>query len=65
MAAVLIDGTQRRAAIGDVGGPPIVLTGSDVVPGSVDAALSDSGLDAVGRHMQAVALGRALDRATA
>jgi carbon-monoxide dehydrogenase medium subunit len=65
MAAVLIDGTLRRAAIGAVGGPPIVLTGSNVVPEAVDAALSNSGLDAIGRHMQAVALGRALDRATA
>jgi aerobic carbon-monoxide dehydrogenase medium subunit len=65
MAAVLIDGPLRRAAIGAVGGPPIVLTGQDAVPASVDAALRDGGLDAIGRHMQAVALRRALERATA
>jgi carbon-monoxide dehydrogenase medium subunit len=65
MAAVLIDGTSRRAVIGAVGGPPIVLTGQDVEPAAVDAALQDSGLDAIGRHMQAVALRRALERALA
>ena len=65
MAAVLIDGTSRRAVIGAVGGPPIVLTGDAAVPASVEAALRDSGLDAIGRHMQAVALRRALERATA
>jgi carbon-monoxide dehydrogenase medium subunit len=64
MAAVLIDGTTRRAVIGAVGGPPIVLSGQDVAPGGVAAALRDSGLDAVGRHMQGVAFQRALDRAS-
>jgi carbon-monoxide dehydrogenase medium subunit len=65
MAAVLIDGTLRRAVIGAVGGPPVVLTGADVEPAAVDDALQASGLDAIGRHMQAVALRRALARALA
>jgi aerobic carbon-monoxide dehydrogenase medium subunit len=65
MAAVLMDGPSRRAVIGAVGGPPVVLTGDAAVPASVEAALRDSGLDAIGCHMQAVALRRALERATA
>jgi aerobic carbon-monoxide dehydrogenase medium subunit len=63
MAAVLIDGASRRAVIGAVGGRPIVLEGAGVAPEAVDAALRDSGLDAIGRHMQGVAFRRAVDRA--
>jgi len=65
MAAVLIDGASRRAVIGAVGGAPIVLEGAGVAPEAVDAALRDSGLDAIGRHMQGVAFRRAIDRAGA
>lgn len=67
MAAVLDDPEHgvRRAVIGAVGGPPVVLEGAAAVPAAVDAALSASGLDRVGRHMQAVALSRALERAAA
>lgn len=65
MAAVLIDDAQRRAVIGAVGGPPVVLQGGDVAAEAVEAALRDSGLDAVGRHMQGVAFRRAMDRAAA
>jgi carbon-monoxide dehydrogenase medium subunit len=65
MAAVLIDRSERCAVIGAVGGPPIVLRGADVAPDAVEAALRDSGLDAIGRHMQGVAFRRALDQATA
>jgi len=65
MAAVLIDGRIRRAVIGAVGGKPVVLTGDQAVPEAVDSALRDSGLDAVTRHMQSVALRRALDRTAA
>jgi carbon-monoxide dehydrogenase medium subunit len=65
MSAVLIDGASRRAVIGAVGGRPIVLEGAEVAPEAVDAALRDSGLDAIGRHMQVVAFRRALDQASA
>ena len=67
MAAVLIDGTSRRpAVIGAVGGPTHRADRQrSFVPASVEAALRDSGLDAIGRHMQAiVTLRRALERAT-
>jgi carbon-monoxide dehydrogenase medium subunit len=65
MAAVLIDGDQRTAVIGATGGRPVVLHGPDVAPAAVQAALQDSGLDAIGRHMQGIAFRRATDRAAA
>ena len=67
MAAVLDDPTRgiRRAVIGAVGGPPVVLEGERVTPAAAEAALRDVGLDAVARHMQAVALQRALAEAAA
>jgi carbon-monoxide dehydrogenase medium subunit len=65
MAAVLVSGTIRRAVIGATGGRPVLLTGDDVRPEAVDAALRHSGLDPVIRHMQSVALRRALDRSAA
>jgi carbon-monoxide dehydrogenase medium subunit len=67
MAAVLDDPPRniRRAAIGAVGGPPVVLEGARAVPAAAEAALRDAGLDAVTRRMQAVALRRALDGAAA
>jgi len=67
MAAVLVDGARgvRRAAIGAVGGPPVLLEGKRVVPEAVEAALAGSGLDAVERRQQAVALKRALAQAAA
>ena len=65
MAAVLLDGTTRRAVIGATGGRPVLLTGDDVRPHSVAPALQDSGLDPVVIHMQSVALRRALERAAA
>jgi hypothetical protein len=46
-----------------VNGPPIVLDGDRARPEAVEAALAASGLDAVGRRMQAVALGRAIAQA--
>lgn len=67
MAAVLIDAARgiRRAVIGAVGGPPVVLEGERAVPEAVDAALAGSGLDTVERRQQAVALKRALAEAAA
>jgi carbon-monoxide dehydrogenase medium subunit len=67
MAAVLVDGARglRRAVIGAVGGPPVVLEGERAVPEAVDAALAGSGLDEVERRQQAVALKRALAQAAA
>ncbi len=65
MAAVLIDGATHRAVIGATGGRPVILTGDAVHPDCVEAALRDSGLDPVIRHMQTVALRRALDRTAA
>jgi carbon-monoxide dehydrogenase medium subunit len=67
MAAVLVDRARgiRRAVIGAVGGPPVVLEGERVVPEAVEAALAGSGLDAIERRQQAVALKRALAQATA
>jgi aerobic carbon-monoxide dehydrogenase medium subunit len=65
MAAVLVDAARgiRRAAIGAVGGPPVLLEGARAVPEAVEAALAGSGLDAVERRQQAVALKRALAQA--
>jgi aerobic carbon-monoxide dehydrogenase medium subunit len=67
MAALFVDPPRRirRAVIGAVGGPPVVLDGERAVPAAVEQALAASGLDAVGRHMQAVALARATERAAA
>ena len=67
MAAVLDDPTRgvRRAVIGAVGGPPVVLEGERVTPSAAEAALRDTGLDPVTRHMQVVALKRALAEARA
>ena len=67
MAAALDDPTRsvRRAVIGAVGGPPVVLEGENVTPAAAEAALRDAGLDAVARRMQAVALKRALAGAAA
>ena len=62
MAAVLIDGSCRRAVIGAVGGRPVVLEGDAAVPEAVDQALLASGLDRITRHMQTIALRRALDK---
>ena len=53
----------RRAAIGAVNGPPVVLVGDRARPEAVEEALASSGLDAVGRRMQAVALDRAIAEA--
>jgi carbon-monoxide dehydrogenase medium subunit len=55
----------RRAVIGAVGGPPVRLDGERAVPAAVDAALAASGLDTIARHMQAVALARAIERTAA
>jgi aerobic carbon-monoxide dehydrogenase medium subunit len=67
MAAVLDDPARgiRRAVIGAVGGPPVVLEGERVTPAAAQDALRDAGLDAVARHMQVVALKRALAEAGA
>jgi len=67
MAAVMDDPARglRRAVIGAVGGPPVVLEGERVGPAAADDALRDAGLDAVARRMQAVALQRALTEAAA
>jgi aerobic carbon-monoxide dehydrogenase medium subunit len=65
MAAVLDDPARgiRRAVIGAVGGPPVVLEGERVAPAAAEDALRAAGLDAVARRMQAVALKRALEAA--
>src|SRR5262249_37163769 len=65
MAAVLVDAARgiRRAVIGAVGGPPGLLEGESAAPEAVESALTDSGLDAVERRQQAVALRRALAQA--
>ena len=65
MAAVLDDPARgiRRAVIGAVGGPPVVLEGERVTPAAAEDALRAAGLDAVARRMQAVALKRALEAA--
>jgi carbon-monoxide dehydrogenase medium subunit len=65
MAAVLEDSARnvRRAVIGAVGGPPVVLEGARVAPVAAEEALHGAGLDAVARRMQAVALQRALAEA--
>ena len=67
MAAVLDDSTRgiRRAVIGAVGGPPVVLQGERVTPAAAEDALRDAGLDAIARRMQAGALKRALAEAAA
>jgi carbon-monoxide dehydrogenase medium subunit len=67
MAAVLDDPPRgiRRAVIGAVGGPPVVLEGERVTPAAAEDALREAGLDAVTRRMQAVALKRALAEAAA
>lgn len=67
MAAVLDDRVRsiRRAAIGAAGGPPVVLEGERVSPTAAEDALRDAGLDAVARHMETVALKRALAEAAA
>jgi carbon-monoxide dehydrogenase medium subunit len=65
MAAVLDDSARnvRRAVIGAVGGPPVVLEGERVAPAAAEVALRGAGLDAVARRMQVVALQRALAEA--
>ena len=67
MAAVLDDPPRgiRRAVIGAVGGPPVVLERERVTPAAAEDALRQAGLDAVARRMQAVALQRALAEAAA
>jgi aerobic carbon-monoxide dehydrogenase medium subunit len=67
MAAVLHDPARsiRRAVIGAVGGPVVVLEGERVTPAAAEEALRAAGLDAIARRMQAVALQRALAEATA
>jgi aerobic carbon-monoxide dehydrogenase medium subunit len=67
MAAVLDDSARgvRRAVIGALGGPPMVLEGERITPAAAEEALRDAGLDAVACHMQAVALKRALAEAAA
>jgi len=65
MAAVLDDSGRkvRRAVIGAVGGPPVVLEGERIAPAAAEEALRGAGLDAVARRMQVVALQRALAEA--
>jgi carbon-monoxide dehydrogenase medium subunit len=65
MAAVLVDPGRnlRRAVIGAVGGPPVVLEGARVAPAAAEEALAGAGLGAIARRMQAVALQRALAEA--
>ena len=67
MAAMLDDPERsvRRAVIGAVGGPPVVLEGERVTPAAAEDALREAGLDAIARRMQAVALQRALAEAAA
>lgn len=64
MAAVLDDPARgiRRAAIGALGGPPLLLEHGAIDPAALDRLLAGSGLDAIGRHMQIVTLRRTLDQ---
>lgn len=61
MAAVLDDPAsgRRRIVIGATGDRPLLLAGPD----EAEVALAARGLDPIARHMQLVALRRALDRA--
>ncbi len=61
MAAVLLDGDTRRGVIGATGGPPVLLAA--LTPDAAETALAGSGLDPIARHMQIVALQRALAQA--
>ena len=61
MAAVLEDRGTRRIVIGATGGKPLLLAAAE----DADAALQSAGLDPIARHMQIVALRRALNRAAA
>jgi len=65
MVAVLDDPARglRRAVIGAVGGPPVVLDGVEANVEAAAQALRHSGLDAVGRHMQLVVFRRVWERA--
>ena len=67
MAAVLIDPSRdlRRAVIGAVGGPPILLQGPEAEPETAARILANAatGLDKVDLHLQIVALKRALAEA--
>jgi carbon-monoxide dehydrogenase medium subunit len=67
MAAVLDDPARgiRRAVIGAVGGPPVVLDGERATPAAAEDPLRAAGLNAIARRMQAVALKRALAEAAA
>jgi carbon-monoxide dehydrogenase medium subunit len=66
MAAFFDDPQQgvRRAAIGALNGPPIVLTADRANPEEVEQALAANGLGAIACRMQAVALDRAIARAS-
>jgi aerobic carbon-monoxide dehydrogenase medium subunit len=66
MAAVLLDGTRRRAIIGALGGKPLLLEDDDVTNDGAMRALQDvSALDQVHRHMQLAIFRRALAKAQA
>jgi carbon-monoxide dehydrogenase medium subunit len=58
MAAVLVDRDVKRAVIGAIGGPPIVLEGA-----AVTRTPDLPGLDVVDAHLQRVVLGRAMTQA--
>jgi carbon-monoxide dehydrogenase medium subunit len=59
MAAVLLEGPRRRAAIGATGGAPIVLEGETIAPES----LARAGLEGAALATQTAALARALRQA--
>jgi carbon-monoxide dehydrogenase medium subunit len=66
MAAVLLDGTRRRAIIGALGGKPLLLEDDDVTnDGAMRALQNVSALDQVHRHMQLAVFRRALAKAQA
>lgn len=52
---------MRRAAIGALGGPPLILEGTDVDPASLDGLLRRSITDPVARHIHCVILRRTLE----
>ena len=64
MAAVLLDGTRRRAVIGALGGKPLLLEDDAVSgDGAMRALQNVSALDQVHRHMQLAVFRRALAKA--
>ena len=63
MAAVLIDGVTRRAAIGALGGPPLILKDDDFDNAESILKKANTGLDDIALNLQLVAFSRAFAQA--